>query len=245
MSYGDVLSNERPAQRRRTDDHPEYSLPPYGSPASGHPSASPSGLPPMPMPGYGGPSRPSSAASSASGERLPPLRVMEGRPPTGPPPGPGVQEQDPRTANVKVQVPADAAERLRMTLSPFQLSDGEEVRHAQLSASWLTQMSVTARSATSLDFDPSKRHSSALTVRVSVAYGWDPVRVTTATSGDGDYEELKTIVQTPELDMEPARIQREGMWLVIESMGAPRVGQCIEIEIHSDGPLNIGPWVLA
>ncbi|KAF5592588.1 hypothetical protein FPCIR_5618 [Fusarium pseudocircinatum] len=97
MSYGDVLSNERPAQRRRTDDHPEYSLPPYGSPASGHPSASPSGLPPMPMPGYGGPSRPSSAASSASGERLPPLRVMEGRPPTGPPPGPGVQEQDPRT----------------------------------------------------------------------------------------------------------------------------------------------------
>ncbi|RKK10416.1 hypothetical protein BFJ66_g15069 [Fusarium oxysporum f. sp. cepae] len=97
MSYGDVLANERPAQRRRTDDHPEYSLPPYGSPASGHPSASPSGLPPMLMSGYGGPSRPSSAASSASGERLPTLRVMEGRPPTGPPPGPGVQEQDPRT----------------------------------------------------------------------------------------------------------------------------------------------------
>ncbi|EGU84356.1 hypothetical protein FOXB_05131, partial [Fusarium oxysporum f. sp. conglutinans Fo5176] len=97
MSYGDVLANERPAQRRRTDDHPEYSLPPYGSPASGHPSASPSGLSPMRMSGYGGPSRPSSAASSASGERLPPLRVMEGLPPTGPPPGPGVQEQDPRT----------------------------------------------------------------------------------------------------------------------------------------------------
>ncbi|KAL5592536.1 hypothetical protein FOBRF1_013562 [Fusarium oxysporum] len=97
MRYGDILSNERPAQRRRTDDHPEYSLPPYGSPASGHPSASPRGLPPMPMVGYGGPSRPLSAASSASGERLPPLRVMEGLPPTGLPPGPGVQEQDPRT----------------------------------------------------------------------------------------------------------------------------------------------------
>jgi hypothetical protein len=97
MSYGDILSNERPAQRRRTDDYPEYSLPLYGSPASGHPSASPSGLPPMPMSGYGGPSRSSSAASSASGERLPPLRVLEGQPLTCPPPGPGVQEQDPRT----------------------------------------------------------------------------------------------------------------------------------------------------
>ncbi|EXA29530.1 hypothetical protein FOVG_18995 [Fusarium oxysporum f. sp. pisi HDV247] len=65
MGYEDVLSNERPAQRRRTDDHPEYSLPPYRSPASG--------------------------------ERLPPLRVMEGRPPAGPIPGPCAQEQDPRT----------------------------------------------------------------------------------------------------------------------------------------------------
>ncbi|KAG8665577.1 hypothetical protein FPOAC2_10653 [Fusarium poae] len=99
MGYGgEGMSNERPNQRRRTDDHPEYSLPPY-SPASvtsGHPSASPSQLPPMPMPGYGAPSRPSSAASSATSERLPPLRTMEGRP-IGPPPGSGVQEQDMRT----------------------------------------------------------------------------------------------------------------------------------------------------
>jgi hypothetical protein len=97
MGYGgDTVSNERLVKRRRTDDHLEYSLPPYGSPASAHPNASPSG-PPMPIPGYGVPSCPSSAASSASGERLPPLRAMEGRHPTGPPPGPGVQEQDPRT----------------------------------------------------------------------------------------------------------------------------------------------------
>ncbi|KAF5026278.1 hypothetical protein F66182_1628 [Fusarium sp. NRRL 66182] len=105
MGYGgDSLSSERPTQRRRTDDHPEYSLPPYGSPASGHPSASPSGLPSMPIPGYHAPSRPSSAASSVNSERLPPLRVMEGRPP-GPPPGSGqVQEQDPRTGQwVSVQ----------------------------------------------------------------------------------------------------------------------------------------------
>ncbi|KAF5725145.1 hypothetical protein FMUND_107 [Fusarium mundagurra] len=97
MGYcGDTISNERPVKRRRTDDHPEYSLPPYGSSASGHPSASPSG-PPMPIPGYDAPSCPSSAASSASGERLPPLRAMEGRPPSDPPPGSGAQEQDSRT----------------------------------------------------------------------------------------------------------------------------------------------------
>ncbi|KAM5351239.1 hypothetical protein ACJ41O_003962 [Fusarium nematophilum] len=109
---GDPSSGERPAQRRRTDDRPEFSIPAYGSPASGHAGASPGGLPPMQGmqsmqgmqgPGYGAPSRPSSAASSSGGERLPPLRVMEGRPPPGPAPG-QVQEQDPRTGQwVSVQ----------------------------------------------------------------------------------------------------------------------------------------------
>ncbi|KAF5260791.1 hypothetical protein FOXYS1_8545 [Fusarium oxysporum] len=98
MGYGgDPVSNARPVKRRRTDDHPEYSLPPYESPANGHLIASPSGLPPMPMPGYGGSPRPFSVTSSANGERLPPLRAMGGRPPTGSPPGSSVQEQDPRT----------------------------------------------------------------------------------------------------------------------------------------------------
>ncbi|KAJ4264723.1 cysteine protease [Fusarium torreyae] len=141
-------------------------------------------------------------------------------------------------------VPADAAGRLRKILSPFRLSDGEEVRRAQLSATWLTRMSVTARSVIDTGSDPSNRPSSTLMVRVSVAHGWDPERTTIATSGEGEYEELKTVVRTPELDMEPGRIHREGMWLVIESMGTPQVGERIEIEIHSDGPVNVGPWAL-
>ncbi|KAJ4116197.1 cysteine protease [Fusarium equiseti] len=147
--------------------------------------------------------------------------------------------------NVTIQpVPAEAAGRLRKTLAPFKLSDGEEVRRAQLSASWLTRISVTARSVCSPDLNPGNRLSSTLMVRVSVAHGWDPDRTTIATSGEGEYEELKTVVRTPELDMEPARIQREGMWLVIESMGISQPEECIEIEIHSDGPVNVGSWAL-
>lgn len=141
-------------------------------------------------------------------------------------------------------VPADAAGRLRKTLAPFKLSDGEEARRAQLSAPWLTRISITARSVYSPSSDLSNRPSSTLMVRVSVAHGWDPERVVIATSGDGEYEELKAVVRTPELDMEPARIQREGMWLVIESMGISQPGECIEIEIHSDGPVNVGSWTL-
>ncbi|RGP69737.1 hypothetical protein FLONG3_7689 [Fusarium longipes] len=141
-------------------------------------------------------------------------------------------------------VPTDAAGRLRKTLTPFRLSDRAEVRRAQISASWLTRISVTARSVCSPGLDLSSQPSSTLMVRISVAHGWDPERTTIATSGDGEYEELKAIVRTPELDMEPARIQREGMWLVVESMGISQPGEYVEIEIQSDGPVNIESWAL-
>lgn len=69
-------SIERPAQRRRTDERPEFSTPVYGPPSGGQPH----GLPSIHGQGYAGPPRPLSAASSvsASGERLPPLRSVEG-----------------------------------------------------------------------------------------------------------------------------------------------------------------------
>lgn len=74
----DPSSVERPAQRRRTEDRPEYSTPLFGTPSGGPP--------PVLAPGQGGqaygvPTRPLSAASSTSGERLPPLRAIEGAPP--------------------------------------------------------------------------------------------------------------------------------------------------------------------
>jgi hypothetical protein len=77
MGYdGYALPSGRPAKCRRTDDHPEYSLP--------HKDI----LPVHSMQGYGA----LTGLFSESGERIPPLRAMEGRPPE-----PGVQEQDPRT----------------------------------------------------------------------------------------------------------------------------------------------------
>ncbi|KAH7162304.1 hypothetical protein B0J13DRAFT_580075 [Dactylonectria estremocensis] len=100
---GEPSPGERSAQRRRTDDRPDYPMSMYSTPGGVHPGASPGALPPMQTPSYGVPSRPTSAASSTGGERLPPLRSMEGPPP--PTAGPThVQEQDPRTGQwVSVQ----------------------------------------------------------------------------------------------------------------------------------------------
>ncbi|KAI9166605.1 hypothetical protein HJFPF1_02717 [Paramyrothecium foliicola] len=88
----DTSSVERPAQRRRTEDRTDYSVHAY-APMGGQPTA----LPPMQGQGYGIPPRPLSAASTASLERLPPLRAMEGPPPPQTLGHGHPQEQDPRT----------------------------------------------------------------------------------------------------------------------------------------------------
>ncbi|EQL03143.1 hypothetical protein G6O67_003247 [Ophiocordyceps sinensis] len=88
----DPSSVERPAQRRRTDDRPEFSAPVYGASVGPPPPTLASGAS-----GYGVPVRPPSAASSGGGERLPPFRAIDG-PPAGQGMGAGQpQEQDPRT----------------------------------------------------------------------------------------------------------------------------------------------------
>lgn len=74
----EVSSAERPVPVRRTDDRPDFSPPMYGA----LPGGPPHGLPSMHNQAYGAPPpRPPSTTSSTSGERLPPLRVMEGPPP--------------------------------------------------------------------------------------------------------------------------------------------------------------------
>lgn len=72
----EASSVERPAQRRRTEERPEY-----GVNYSTQPGPPPSTLPPMQGHGQGMPPRPASAASFVPLERLPPLRSIEGHPP--------------------------------------------------------------------------------------------------------------------------------------------------------------------
>lgn len=87
----EASSAERPAQRQRLDERSEGSMASYGSASA----ATSTVHTPMHGPVYGISSRPTSASSSiGGGERLPPLRSMEGPPPPmhGQP-----HEQDPRT----------------------------------------------------------------------------------------------------------------------------------------------------
>jgi calpain-7 len=133
-------------------------------------------------------------------------------------------------------VPPDTAGRLRTALYPFRLSQQEDAQRAPLSVSFLTRASIWVRGSTLSD---NTSHTTRL-LRVAVVHGWGPERRVVASSGDGEYQEAGKALRTPEFDIEPKRLQREGLWLVVESVGE---GLCdVECEIFSDSPVQAGSW---
>ncbi|KAI9167312.1 Calpain-like protease palB/cpr-8 [Paramyrothecium foliicola] len=133
-------------------------------------------------------------------------------------------------------VPRDTAGRLRTSLAPVHLAAEEDARRAALSASFLTRASIWVRGVVPPDCTgrPTKL------LRVTVVLGRGPERLTIASSGDGEFQELGAALRTPEFDIEPERLRNEGLWLVVESIGE---GLCdVECEIFSDSPIQIGAW---
>ncbi|PNY24194.1 Calpain-like protease palB/cpr-8 [Tolypocladium capitatum] len=139
-------------------------------------------------------------------------------------------------------VPADAAGRLRTPLTAFRLPEGEERRRVPLNASWLTRASVAVHGVLPPWAEDGGRQASSLMIRVSVVEGWGPELVTIAVSGEGEFQESVTAIRTPDFDMEPARIQRRGMWLLIECIGTHHTAWAINGEILSDSPVQVGTW---
>lgn len=135
-----------------------------------------------------------------------------------------------------------AAGKLRTRLPVFKLLDGEEVRRAPLTTTFLNRLSINARIVAEHGIESRDRPSSTLTIRLSVVHGWAPERTTMAVSGEGEFQEPKAVVRTPEFDMEPGRVQHEGMWLMVESMGTQNANDGIEIELYSDSPVRVGSW---
>ncbi|OHE98730.1 hypothetical protein CORC01_05996 [Colletotrichum orchidophilum] len=120
----EASSVERPTRRRRTDSAPppEFSMPSYGTPI---PQAG--NLPPMQAPAYSMmPQRPPSTAPG--GERLPPLRGMEGSYP-GQESGPGVSAGGPLYPSY-TRVPHETGFASRSTGPPPAGHHGHHVHEA-------------------------------------------------------------------------------------------------------------------
>ncbi|TWU74752.1 cysteine protease [Metarhizium rileyi] len=139
-------------------------------------------------------------------------------------------------------VPADGAGRL-LTKIPHIYLPGDERFRMPVSVSWLTKASVLLHSSVlSQPGGKMQPPSSSQVVRVSVVHGWGPEQVTIAVSGENEFQDPTNTIYTPQFDIEPDRIQRGGLWILIESMGSHSAALAIDGEILSDSPVQIGDW---
>lgn len=98
---GDIPAIDRPLQRSKIEEQPEYTGPLFIPSLPPKTLNSPHGQPDSTVP-----RRPPSAASSGTGERLPPLRAMEGPPPAAQHMGSGqAHGHDPRTGQWRPVAP--------------------------------------------------------------------------------------------------------------------------------------------
>lgn len=96
----EASSVERPTQRRRTDDRPEYT-----ANYSTQPGPPPATLPPLQAHTQGVPPRPMTALPTTHQERLPPLRAIDGPPSHDMHSGHATHERDPVTGDWRLAQP--------------------------------------------------------------------------------------------------------------------------------------------
>ncbi|KIE00403.1 Cysteine protease rim-13, partial [Metarhizium majus ARSEF 297] len=139
-------------------------------------------------------------------------------------------------------VPADGAGRLLTKLPHVHLVEGDERFRLPVNVSWLTSASVSLHSSAASQLGSKMQPPSSQVVRVSVVHGWGPEQVTIAVSGDNEFQDPGSTIRTPKFDMEPKRIRKDGLWILIESMGSHGAALAIDGEILSDSPVRIGSW---
>ncbi|QPH16974.1 hypothetical protein C2857_001724 [Epichloe festucae Fl1] len=139
----------------------------------------------------------------------------------------------------------DAAGRLVTNIPRLRLAEGDMRYRASINASWLTKASVSVQSATLALPGTNMRPPSSLMLRVSVILGWGSEQVPIAVSGETEFQDPSITIRTPQFDMEPERIQRLGLWILIESIGSHNSGLVIDGEVLSDSPVRIGTWEFA
>lgn len=139
-------------------------------------------------------------------------------------------------------VPADGAGRLLTKLPQVRLPEGDERSRLSVDVSWLTRASLSIQSITPPQHGGKMHPPSSQVVRISIIHGWGPEQVALAVSGENEFQDPSNAIRTPQFDMEPDRVHRDGLWILIESMGSHDAPLVIDGEILSDSPVRIGTW---
>ena len=106
----------------------------------------------------------------------------------------------------------------------------------------LVRISLSAKSCMSPK-TAGRQHSSPL--RVSIEQGRGPTTRTIAASGEDDFGDAHGVgVHIPDVDILPEMCAR-GLWIVLDRLGSCGIphDEIVEVQVLSDGPVEVGGWL--
>ncbi len=85
---------------------------------------------------------------------------------------------------------------------------------------------------------------SASLLKLAIEHGQGPNKQVLLVSGEDEFLDGRLGIRTNKIDIQPCMSSRQGLWIVLqrlELLGLPSTEE-VNIEIHSDAPLQVGPW---
>lgn len=91
---------------------------------------------------------------------------------------------------------------------------------------------------------PNSTRGSALLLKLAIEHGQGPDKQVLLVSGQDEYLNCEVGIRTNKIDIHPGMSSHRGLWLVLERLellGLP-TKEKVDIEIHSDAPIEVGAW---
>jgi calpain-7 len=104
-----------------------------------------------------------------------------------------------------------------------------------LTISRITRLRIIARSLST---------RSRPLLKLSVERGQGPNKVVLAVSGtgEGEFSDAPPGIRTGDLDLSPEMGRQGGLWIVVERLGGRIEADDVEVEVLSEGPVQVGLW---
>ena len=82
-------------------------------------------------------------------------------------------------------------------------------------------------------------------LKLGLDFGTGPMRETLTVTGHDEYLDSQAGIFTNDVVIQPQMCLDRGIWIVLERLAPSglRTDEIVDIELHSDGPIEAGPWV--
>ena len=146
-------------------------------------------------------------------------------------------------ACVVKQASAATAGRFVMKVNAAEFTPGVGRLAARLTSPRLNRLSVIARSRME---DSANTRDTQSPLKVAIEYGQGPTKRVLTVSGNDDFFDSPMGVTTSDVDVQPKMCTEDGVWIALERL--PSSGhlknEMIDIEIHSEGAVELGRWIM-